>query len=113
MWRGSTPWASLMAVSVGVRLPVEWSAAIFLDGLLRGGTLGSMAQQDPGLLRAAGWITGGALAGMALAAWAVRACSCAHPVARWGGSGFKRIGRAGLSALAGIPFSLREGGWWH
>jgi len=71
MWRGSSWRVSVLAVAVGVYLPVELSAAIFLGSLLRRGTAASTVQHDPGLLRAAGWITGEALAGIALAAWVV------------------------------------------
>jgi uncharacterized oligopeptide transporter (OPT) family protein len=71
MWRGSSWRVPVLAVAVGVYLPVELSAAIFVGGLLRRGTAGSTAQHDPGLLRAAGWITGEALTGIALAAWVV------------------------------------------
>ncbi|MGB3133974.1 MAG: oligopeptide transporter, OPT family [Candidatus Macondimonas sp.] len=71
VWRGSSWRVPVLAVAVGVYLPVELSAAIFLGSLLRRGTVGSTSQHDPGLLRAAGWITGEALAGIALAAWVV------------------------------------------
>lgn len=70
-WQGRGFRVPVLAVAVGIYLPIDLSAAILLGGIL-GAVIGAGANpQGPGLLRAAGWITGEALAGIALAAWVV------------------------------------------
>jgi putative OPT family oligopeptide transporter len=106
---GSSFRAPVLAVAVGIYLPVELSVTMFAGGVVahlasRGAAAGGETQNSRGLLFASGLIAGEALAGIALAIpFAAAQNTNALSIA---GEGF-----AGIANALGVLVTLAVAGW--
>lgn len=99
--RGGTFRAPVLAVAVGIYLPLELSAPIALGGLLAWLSGQARGAQGAGMLAAAGLITGEALMGVGLAI----------PIVLSGNPDVLSLGWQGWGAWPGVVLMLALGAW--